>query len=138
MFRKILVGFDGSSQSLKALEMALALAKLHDSEVKVVEALSTPHPSGVYPLKEELKEKERVLRNRELIKFKAEESGVNVEYIPLRGEPDYVISRVAEEENFDLVVVGNRGLRGFRKLFSESVSSKVVENSRRHVLVVKA
>ncbi|BBG23105.1 universal stress protein [Sulfuracidifex tepidarius] len=137
MFRRILVGFDGSSQSVKALEMALALAKLHGSKVKVVEAIPATHPSGLYLLKEELKEKERILRNRELTRQKAEETRVEVEYVPLRGEPGYVISRVAEEEDFDLVVVGNRGLRGFKKLFSESVSSSVIENSRRNVLVVK-
>ncbi len=137
MFKKILVGFDGSPQSMRALETAVILAKLHGSSIKVVEALSYTYPAVEVYLIEDFKERERVIKHREMIRGLAKERGVEMEYVTVRGEPASVIARVAEEEDFDLIVVGNRGLRGFKKLFLESVSSKVLNQSRRAVLVVK-
>jgi len=136
MFSKILVGFDGSRHSIKALETAITLAKLHGARVKVVEALPRSYPVELY-LEEEIRDRERVIKHKEMIREISRDKGVEVEYEPVRGDPAAVISDVAEREDFDLVVVGNRGLRGFRKLVSYSVSSKVVESSRKLVLVVK-
>ncbi|MCY0849681.1 universal stress protein [Sulfuracidifex metallicus] len=136
MFRKILVGFDGTRQSIKALETAITLAEIHGAKVKVVEALPMSYPVELYA-DEEIRDKERVIRHKEIIREISRNKGVEVEYEPIRGDAAAVISDIAEREDFDLVVVGNRGLKGFRKLVSYSVSSKLVETSRKLVLVVK-
>ncbi len=73
-----------------------------------------------------------------MIEILAQERGVDIKYQAMRGDPAIVISKIAETENFDLIVVGNRGIKGFKKLFIESVSSKVVQNSNRSILVVKS
>jgi nucleotide-binding universal stress UspA family protein len=73
-----------------------------------------------------------------MIGLLAQEHGVDIEYQAMRGDPAIVISKLAENENVDLVVVGNRGIKGIKRLFIESVSSKVVQNSNRSILVVKS
>jgi nucleotide-binding universal stress UspA family protein len=47
------------------------------------------------------------------------------------------IVEYAERENIDLIVIGSRGLTGFRKLLLGSVASGVVTYAHCPVLVVK-
>ena len=44
---------------------------------------------------------------------------------------------VAEKEKIDLIVIGTRGLGGFRKLLQGSVSSGVMTHAKCNVLVVR-
>ena len=52
------------------------------------------------------------------------------------GRPADVICRVADNENFDLIVVGERGLGGIAGLFLGSVSQRVVNRAKVPVLIV--
>jgi len=137
IFKKILVGFDGSEHSKKALETAILLAKIHDAKIKVIEAIDHPPPAVEVYVKDDIRDRERIIKHKEMIGILSQERGVDIEYQAMRGDPATVISKLAETENFDLIVVGNRGIKGFKKLFIESVSSKVVQNSNRSILVVK-
>ncbi|MFB5188691.1 universal stress protein [Alicyclobacillus fastidiosus] len=53
------------------------------------------------------------------------------------GEPAHEISRYAEREDVDLIVVGNKDKSLLDKLLSGSVSQRVVEKAPADVLVVK-
>jgi nucleotide-binding universal stress UspA family protein len=55
----------------------------------------------------------------------------------LEGEVAENIIRYAEENDTDLVMIGNRGLGGLKKLVLGSVSQKVVQKASCPVLVVK-
>ena len=48
-----------------------------------------------------------------------------------------MILQYAEKEGADLIIVGNSGVTGLRKLFLGSVSEKVIKNSSCPVLVAK-
>jgi nucleotide-binding universal stress UspA family protein len=52
------------------------------------------------------------------------------------GNPDEVIIETAKLGNFDMIVVGSRGL-GHRDLALGSVSSRVAENATCPVLIIK-
>ncbi|HJX70003.1 MAG: hypothetical protein A2Y60_01745 [Chloroflexi bacterium RBG_13_54_9] len=52
------------------------------------------------------------------------------------GRPPDVICRVAEQENFDLIVVGERGIGGIAGLFLGSVSQRVATRAKAPVLIV--
>lgn len=52
------------------------------------------------------------------------------------GRPSEVICRVAENENFNLVVVGERGLGGIAGLVLGSVSQRVATRAKVPVLIV--
>jgi len=137
LFKRILVGYDGTRQAQKAFETALALAKHFGAKVTVVEAVPHPLDSLEAYVKEDVKARERIIKHKEEVELLGRTRGVEVEYKVIRGSPTIALSKVAEEEDADLIVVGNRGIKGIKKLFVESVSSKVMENSRRSVLVVK-
>jgi nucleotide-binding universal stress UspA family protein len=53
------------------------------------------------------------------------------------GEPAEEIIRLANIYQADLIVLGNRGLRGLNRILQGSVSSQVVEDAPCSVLVVK-
>ncbi|GGH88672.1 nucleotide-binding universal stress UspA family protein [Pullulanibacillus pueri] len=55
----------------------------------------------------------------------------------LEGEPVQVICEHAQVNDFDLIVVGSRGVSGIKKLVLGSVSQKVIQESECPVLVVK-
>jgi nucleotide-binding universal stress UspA family protein len=55
----------------------------------------------------------------------------------LGSNPGKVLVSLAKKENFDLIVVGNRGLGGSASIFLGSVSKQVVSNAYGNVLVVK-
>jgi nucleotide-binding universal stress UspA family protein len=53
-----------------------------------------------------------------------------------KGEPDEKIVEIAKDGNFDIIVMGSRGLGG-RSSTLGSVSSKVIDKAHCPVLIVK-
>lgn len=54
------------------------------------------------------------------------------------GEPGSVIVRIAEEEFFDLIVMGTHGRQGFERLVMGSVAERIVRQAACPVLTVRA
>jgi nucleotide-binding universal stress UspA family protein len=67
----------------------------------------------------------------------AEDEGVEVETHAREGDPAEAIIEVANEQQADLIVVGNRGLTGIRRFLLGSVSSKVSEHAPCSVMIVR-
>ncbi|AWR96759.1 universal stress protein [Acidianus sulfidivorans JP7] len=139
MYKKILVGFDGSHHSMKALLHALNLAKTHPAEIVAVEAIETPGDYVIegYFHEDHIKIKEKIAMHTEQIKRLSAEHGINIKYKVARGPPAEVISKFAEIEDVDLIVLGTRGLRGLKKLVLGSVSSAVSEKAKKPVMIIK-
>ena len=55
----------------------------------------------------------------------------------LQGSPAETISALAEEEGFDLVVVGSRGRNAVARLFLGSVADRLVHICKKPVLIVR-
>ena len=62
---------------------------------------------------------------------------LNVSKKLLRGRAADKIIETANEGNFDLIVVGSRGLGGIKEIFLGSVSDRVADEARCPVLIVK-
>lgn len=62
---------------------------------------------------------------------------VQVTYEKLTGKPATEISNYANENNIDVIIIGNRGVSGIKKLVQGSVSQKVTSEAECSVLVVK-
>ncbi len=136
MFKRILVGFDGSKESLNALNLAISLAKLHGASIKALEVIDdAPVILEAYIKEDHLKDRERIIKHTELIKKISTENNIDIDYEVIRGDPAVVLSNYAE--HFDLIILGKRKLKGIKKIFMESVSSKVLDISNKPVLVVK-
>ena len=151
-FFKILIAIDGSEQSIKASEYAIDNIAINQNAnvqliaVTVIELvklnLSTfiAAPTfGLEDLEEKRKQAKEWLSNTEkLIQQKVK----NIEFKSyILENPTLRISSLiinhAESENVDLIVVGNRGRKGFKRMLLGSVASDIVTYAHCPVLVVK-
>ncbi|NON62711.1 universal stress protein [Acidianus sp. RZ1] len=138
MVKRILVGFDGSNVSMKALLFGIKIAKNRNGDVLVLEVIESPIKYGLenYQL-EDHRIREKVVIHEELMKRLSVEHDVPIYFKIDRGYPPHVIAKYADKENVDLVVVGTRGIKGLKKIFVESVSTKVIETVKKPILIVK-
>ena len=122
---RILVGYDASLQSKKALSEAVSLASDFFGFVKVIsvygKGMRERAELNVIEVKEVLN-REKVAHDVELV---------------LGSNPAKVLELAAKRENFDLIVVGSRGLGNTVSMLLGSVSRHVVTNAQCNVLVVK-
>lgn len=142
---KILLAIDGSLHSQKAIEESIRLASLLKAKVTVLSvAENTPiyhygTELGSVPIQQEMVE-ERLKASQEILtkcKESFAEQDLEIDSLSKEGPPAETICKVAEEEGYDLIMIGSRGLGGLRQLFLGSVSNKVVNQSKISVLVVK-
>ncbi len=150
---KLLVCTDGSKQSMKAVEQAIAIAKgcsvnevavIHVCENRVDWA-SLPSEEGTITtedmerIKNYINQCDSEKSNEVLLEageaFK--KNNIEAKTIFKEGHPAHTISEVANDEEYDMVVIGSRGLGGLKKLFLGSVSSAVIQEVKCNVLVVK-
>lgn len=139
MFKKILVAVDGSTYAEHAVEYASILAKKFNSELVLIHAVINPMFTyeGVVlsPPLERLEEAGREVLNRNL--SVAKRCGVEAKSRLVVGHPADEIARVANEEGFDLLVVGSRGLSTVKAFLLGSVSEKLSRLAKCPVLIVK-
>jgi nucleotide-binding universal stress UspA family protein len=148
IFKRILVAIDGSENSFSAARVAISLAKKHEAELLIVNALYTPtywvsySPTGVPPaylveLREDEERKAEPLVAK--VKGMASAEGLDARTEILKSVSSVVeaITLYASDQKVDLIVIGTRGLSGFKKLLIGSVSSGVVTHAHCSVLVVR-
>jgi nucleotide-binding universal stress UspA family protein len=135
--RRILVGYDGSVGSEKALEAALALSDGTDSKVLVLsvarpsEPESTESATTLDAAREELKKALSRLRGR------VQQNGIQIETQVAVGHPAEEILRNAEQNQVDLIVVGHRGISAIKELTLGSISEHVLSHASCAVLVTR-
>jgi nucleotide-binding universal stress UspA family protein len=121
----ILVGYDGSVQSKKALKEAITIAKNFSGFIKVV---------NVYE-KGKKKEAEAAILVAE--QDLEQEKVAHDSLLALGSNPAKTLVIMAKQGNFDLIVVGCRGLGRKVSILLGSVSKQVVNNAYCNVLVIK-
>jgi nucleotide-binding universal stress UspA family protein len=138
MYRRILVGYDGSAAGDKAFESALGLAKRDGAELHVL-TVSRPPEIGDDVETEAVIENSREHHRRLLapLRKKAAQEGVEAQFEVAVGHPAEQIIYYADQNGTDLIVVGDRGRSKFARLLLGSVSKNVVLYANRPVLVVR-
>lgn len=122
---KILVGLDGSNYSNWALFEAISLAKKFNGSIKVI---------SVYKQDDEREASKIQHKAKNLI----ESEKIDCSFLAILGSnPSLALIETARNENFDLIVVGSRGLSDAASFLMGSVSRKVVSKADCNVLVVK-
>jgi nucleotide-binding universal stress UspA family protein len=149
---KLLVCTDGSPDSAKALEKAVEIAGgCRADEVTVISVIANKYSfpettTDRLPLtSDDIKHFENILeleRNEKNIMLAEaaklfDEIKVNVNILIESGHPAETIARVAAEGNYDMIIIGSRGLGGLKKFFLGSVSNAVLQEASCSVLVVK-
>lgn len=163
MYSRILVAYDRSEDSEKALHQAVKLAELNHASIMLVHVmkdsnkLSTqaatriPYGTGSIgneghagvpsPVNEEtdgmnIERSKGEIMLRE-VKETLRHMGVNVKTEVRAGDPAKEIVDLAIMNEAELIVIGSRGLSGIRKWMLGSVSQKVAQQSPCQVLIVK-
>ena len=138
MYRRILVGYDGSEASRKAFDSALNLAKSHGAELWVL-TVSRPPEIGDDVESEAVIENSREYHRTLLAPLRplTEQAGVKSHFEVAVGHPAEQIISTADQHGADLIVVGDRGRSKFARLLLGSVSKTVVQYAGRAVLVVR-
>ena len=156
MFKKILVPVDFSRQSLKAVEVAVNVAKNFGSEVIVlhaVQSLTGIAPIGPSAMSTVTDEKKKTLEEERLeyekkqgliaknmlenvaSSFRKENIDVDSEIVT--GNPAETIIRFAEAMGADLIIMGSKGESEIKRFSMGSVCDKVIHNVRCNVLVIR-
>jgi len=144
MFRAIVVGTDGSATAGEAVRRAGALAAAFDADLHVVHAYkppalvlaSTAEPglmsSGIVEWEAAARDDARVLLDR--VADDLAELGTLTTHA-VAAHPAAAILSVAEAVGADLIVVGNRGMQGSRRVLG-SVPNHISHHAHCDVLVV--
>ena len=139
MFQKILLAYDGSEHSKRAVAVAQDIVLKYDAQVRIVYAFHPISKTIGSPMLEDLMQRETAEGN-EIAGEAAKplrEAGLDPHIEILEGPPADAILRVAQIRESDLIVMGSRGLDDARALFLDSVSHKVLQSATCPVLVVR-
>ena len=148
--RRIILGLDGSEGSAHACRWCAELAARLSAEVIAVHATDfPPYPiieyEGVRPVRagvspeiiERWQDDQQVLLEDDWCR-PLRDAQVRHRAVLLPGHPAPAIMDIASREDADLIVVGSRGLGGFRELLLGSVSHQLTQHAGRPVVVVPA
>ena len=145
MFRRIVVGTDGSDTAGKAVEEAIALARALGASIELVSAYE---PVTNQRLREEARAapadmqwmvnpREDVAATLSAACEAIRAAGLEVTPYAREGDPADAILDVAEERDADLIVVGNKGMTGAKRFLLGSVPNKVSHHAPCSVLIIR-
>lgn len=137
MFTRILVGADDSATARRAVETAIDLAAALRARLDIVTAYQAApaFPQAVFaefPYEAAAEPADALLQELAAL---AIEKDVAVEFHAESGDAAEVLVRVADAVGADLVVVGNRGMQGVRRVLG-SVPNSVAHRAGCSVLIV--
>ena len=144
MYSKIIVPVDGSEISYKALDAALFFSEKLGSNITAIHVMEDIPVTNIESQKllNDLLEISAVCKQQgENILSKCSETaknkGLNVNTVLLKGNPALIILDFCKNGKYDVIIMGNRGIRKIKEIILGSVSSKILHNSTCPVLLIK-
>jgi nucleotide-binding universal stress UspA family protein len=145
MFKSIVVGTDGSETATQAVRQAVDLAGAVGAKLELVSAyapvseqrLSEERRQAPEDLQWAINPREDVDATLEAAATVAREAGVEANLYPRQGDPADAILDVAEEQEADLIIVGNKGMTGAKRFLLGSVPNKVSHHAPCSVLSIR-
>ena len=136
--KKILVPLDGSKNSIRGLDVAIHMARQCQATITGLYVIGITRPKTNEPItsleKILLDHAQKIMKKG---KLKAAQQGIlffdRVSY----GDDGKRIVDIAERKNFDLIVIGSRGMGAAKEIFLGSTSNYVLHKSKKPVLIVK-
>lgn len=151
MLTKILVPYDGSKYSVKALTRATELAHNLDSEIFLFSVINVGYisPPGLLGLIKSKEEKSAIKKWSKSVKVdtekmlknavkKCESKGITASFSIEQGDVASEILDFSRKRKISLIIIGSHGLHGIGKLKTlGSVSRRVSENANCPVLIIR-
>ena len=149
MYKKILLPTDGSKNSEKAIEHALRIAELEDSEIIILNVVDSVYLTGLPEedliTKSELileEESQKIINHvKSIIENMEEEKGFKIDHVKLtprteEGNAADVILKLSEKEDVDLIVIASSGKHMLDRFLLGSVTEKTVRHSTVPILFI--
>lgn len=143
MFKVIVTGTDGSETATRAVRAATALAAMHHADLHIASVVQVTPPmsavggefalGGEWATAADDAAKVTVRTAADL----AANAGVRAFTHTPTGDPAASIIRIAEEVDADLIVVGNRGMKGVSRFVLGSVPNRIAHHAPCSVHIVR-
>jgi nucleotide-binding universal stress UspA family protein len=142
-FNHILAPVNGSQSSVTAGRLAVQLTTLHEAHITfvyvvddaVVEELAAVSGRGTKRVQSELELSGQ--RSLDYMSRLASEADLTSSQVIRHGVPYREITNLAREQGVDLIIVGQVGIRGPRRILIGNVTERIIEYAPCSVLVVK-
>jgi nucleotide-binding universal stress UspA family protein len=136
----IVVGYDGSEQSDRALARAVDIGKAMGAGLRVVSAVKVGQAAharsgGVGTV--DPGDAEELAANLEKARGLTADAGIAVQMVEGHGDPADVVVQEAKDHDAGLIVVGTHGKHFAQRVLQGSVSTKIVQHAECDVLVVR-
>ncbi|HZD36407.1 MAG TPA: universal stress protein [Nitrososphaeraceae archaeon] len=153
-FSRVLVAIDGSTSSIHAIDYAISIAIKNNSELivlYVIDVYKYPYLSSSIILaptfgsekyleeKNEAEEHMNEIKKRYKQKTKNNINSKELKTEVFEGTKSVAttIIEYAESKDIDLLIIGNKGKTGFKRLLLGSVSSNIIKHAHCTVLVIR-
>ena len=132
--QKLLLAYDGTDPSRRALDLAAIMAHKFGASLTVVSVIPThAGRSPVDPWDDREVHDQELLEAGRLLR----EKGIEARLVESAGDVSKRIERIASEGDFDAVIVGSRGLSMLGRALQGSVSEHVAANAETTVIVAR-
>jgi nucleotide-binding universal stress UspA family protein len=138
VLKTILVALDSSELSQRVIQVLNELKIKPSTKIILAHVIPSPDPDMDVAVDKPHTSEELQYRHieKQLQSYQSQLPGDSSLEI-VSGEPAVEIIRLAHIHHADLIVIGNRGLTGLKRILEGSVSSQVVTDAPCSVLVVK-
>lgn len=138
MIRKILVAYDGSTQSEKAYDLALDMASRYSAQMIVLSVARPAEPAIAVEAQTMLESAMGYYEGHfKTMNEKALELGVEPRFEVLSGHPAERIVDFANREGIDVIIMGHRGEGFLQRWLLGSVAKRVLSYAPCTVIVVR-
>lgn len=140
--QRIVVGVDGSDQSIHAARIAASLARTRDAELAIVTVVRPPEgwwgvvgsPPTAEALGDALSDAQQEVLDKTVAAVDL--AGINYDTHEEIGDPSQRLIEACERLDADLLVVGRRGAGFIKRVVVGSVAKHVVDEAPCLVLIV--
>jgi nucleotide-binding universal stress UspA family protein len=138
--KKILIPVDFSENSRNAVEYTLSIFGQQSEKIQLtfLNAYKVYSSTGMFISVEKYMQKDAEEDMRMLMSYLEDKKPENIELEGkvVRGDVIPTLCHIAEEEDYDLIVMGTKGASGLKEVFLGSVASGVIKQAKNPVLVV--
>jgi nucleotide-binding universal stress UspA family protein len=132
--QKLLLAYDGTDPSRRALELAALMTHKFDATLTVVSVVPThPGRSPIDPWDDSTVHADELLEAGRLLR----EQGIEPRLVETAGSVAETIERIGEAGGYDAIIVGSRGLSMLGRALQGSVSEHVAANATTSVVVAR-
>ncbi|WP_394877161.1 universal stress protein [Mammaliicoccus lentus] len=134
MYKSILLAADGSENSYRAAQQILNIAE-SEAHVTVLNVVEIDESKTVilHGANSNQQQKEKLSQITQFLEKNHIKHKIEIKH----GEPAQTVVNEANRHQYEIIVLGTRGLNNFQEMMMGSVSHKVAKRSKIPVLIVK-